>query len=226
MKKDNNVLNAYMFGSRVYRSHNEDSDSDYIMVVKEYFPPTNVNEHIYTVEQFQSLIDNHDITALECIFLPDVFKIREECKFEFKLDLQKLRTSVSTISSNSWVKGKKKFTMMGDYDLNVGLKSVFHSLRILDFGIQIATHGHIINYSSMNWVLEEVKKMSFQYSYFKLWEAIDTKFRALYNSKSTEFKLLAPKDLTLKDKSVQVTKVFKKYNIDNKELLHEILMLL
>jgi len=226
MITEENVLNAYMFGSRVYRTHHAYSDNDYVFIVKEYQPAPNTDTHVYTVEQFQSLIDNHDIQALECLFLNPAFVIKENHSFTFNLDKQKLRPAISTITSNSWVKGKKKLTVMGDYDLNAGVKSVFHSLRILDFGIQIAQHGKIINYESMNWVLEDLWKLSEEFKYLDLWNAIDTKYRSLYNAKSSEFKRLAPKDLTEVDKRSKVMTVLLKHGVQkNTELVNELLTL-
>ena len=127
------------------------------------------------------------------------------------IDRQKLRMSISTIASNSWVKGKKKLLVSGDYDVKLAIKSVFHSLRILDYGIQIATSGKVYEWDSMNYVLEDLRKLSYQRE--DLWNAIDTKYRKVFNSKSSEFKSLAPKDSTTKDLKQQLLNVFNKYGI-------------
>lgn len=129
------------------------------------------------------------------------------------------------------VKGKKKLIVAGDYDLNLAVKSVFHSLRILDYGIQVASTHKISNWTSMNYVLEDLRKLSEQYQREDLWNAIDTKYRKLYNAKSSEFKLLAPKDLTLKDNKKQLIDILSKYGIgkdltDESGMVDEILNLL
>ncbi len=220
------------FGSYVYGTNNQNSDEDYVAIVEEYFDPQNINIHIYTREQYQLKLDSHDIQALECWFIPysknNVIKItnyNETISSGFKLDLHKLRTSISTIASNSYQKGKKKLCISGDYDLNLALKSIFHSLRILDFGIQIASESKISNYSSMNWVLEDLWKISEQYQRDELWKVIDTKYRKLYNSKSSQFKALAPKNLEEIDKRTQLNQLFKKHEVKNQELMLEILEL-
>jgi len=224
------VTNIYEFGSRVYGSNDENSDSDFIMVCTSEFykeqiqgKETDINVHWYTVEQFQGLLNNHDIQMLECFFLPDRFIKRENVLFNFKLDKQKLRTSISTITSNSWVKGKKKLIVTGDYDQRIALKSIFHSLRILDFGIQIAEYGNIVNYSSMNYILTDLKKMSESYQRLELWEAIDQKYRSLFNKLSSHFKTLCPKDLSEQDRKLRIKNLLWKYDIENEDLLMELI---
>ncbi len=214
---DKNVLNVYQFGSLVYKSNNEKSDQDFIMVVKEYFESPDINIHVYTVNQFQLLLDRHDIQALECYFLSSQFILKEKHKFNFTLDKAKLRVSISTVASNSWIKGKKKLVVAADYDVNLAIKSIFHSLRILEFGIQIANVGKIENYSFMNWALIELQNE-------ELWVKIEERFKKVYNSKSSEFKILAPKDLSEKDQKSQLVNIFKSYNIEYSDaILNDIL---
>lgn len=215
---DDNVLNIYRFGSHVYGSTNRDSDEDFIVVAKEHFDSKDINIHVYTVSQFGLLLKRHDIQALECYFLDADNVLKNTHHFThingelFKIDKSLLRVAVSTIASNSWVKGKKKLTVAGDYDVNLAIKSTFHSLRILDFGTQIASTGEIQRYDSMNWLLEDLRKMATQYQREELWNKIDDKYRALYNEKSSLFKSLAPKDVSEKDKREQVYKVVRRAN--------------
>jgi hypothetical protein len=192
---DDNILNVYQFGSRVYGSDSINSDFDYIYVLKEYVESNDINIHHYTTQQFQALLDKHDIQMLECFFLSDKYKHKEKVKFHFNLDKGKLRTAISTISSTSWVKGKKKLIVMGDYDKWLAIKSVFHSLRILDFGIQIAQHSKIINYSSMNYVLVDLINLSKEFDKVDLWEKIESKYKKVYLEKGSIFKAACPKIL-------------------------------
>lgn len=221
-----NLVNVYNFGSKIYGTYNMNpehpSDKDYIKVVKEFVTSDNIDVHIFTVEQFQSLLNDHDIQMLECYFSDDVCKY-ETHYFDFKLDLSKLRTSISTIVSNSFVKGKKKLIVTGDYNEWLGLKSIFHSLRILDYGIQIAEHGKIVNFKSMNYVLEDLIKMSKVDQRNELWDAIETKYKSIYNSMNSRFKILCPKDLTEKNKKSKLIKILSEYNINNEDLVNELL---
>lgn len=218
---DDNVCAIYPLGSRVYGSYTDDSDYDYILVCWEHFDSEDINVHVYTVNQYKQALTNHEIQALECYFMHDdlIVKLDDTRHQEgFVLDKSKLRTSISTITSNSWVKGKKKLIVAGDYDPYLAIKSVFHSLRILDFGIQIANAGHIEDFSTMNWVLEDLKKMSTQYQRDELWSAIDTKYRSLYNNNSSRFKLLCPKAPNENDMKKELRIILKDHNVTEGEL--------
>jgi hypothetical protein len=194
-------------------------------VAKEYFESKDINLHVFTVNQFQNQLDNCDIQILECFFLDNKHIIKEQYNFNFILDKSKLRTAISTISSNSWVKGKKKLTVMGDYDVRLAIKSVFHSLRILDLGIQIAREGKIIDYSSSNFILEDLKRLAKEFQHGDLWQKIDEKYRKTFNSRSSEFKALAPKDMKEINQKEDLKKVLNKHGIKNDILTDEILSL-
>ena len=91
---------------------------------------------------FIDMIKEHRIFALEALF-------QEPCAGylkHFELDKWKLRQEFSGISSNSWVKAKKKMTVEKDLDMRCGAKSLFHSIRISMFAVQIAKHGKITQY--------------------------------------------------------------------------------
>lgn len=215
---DVNVMSIFRLGSRVYGTHTPESDHDFIIIADKWFDARDINIHVYTRTQFLASLINHEIQSLECLFLDpkhilkDDWKLDRTCmenKINSTYSAEKLRTSISTIASNSWVKGKKKLIIAGDYDLHLAIKSVFHSLRIIDFGIQIATDRRISNYGSMNYVLEDLKKMSETMQRDELWQAIDTKYRSLYNQSSSKFKELCPKALNENDYKRQLTQVLK-----------------
>lgn len=191
--KDSNILNVYRFGSIVYGTNNIHSDEDFICVTKERQVSADINVHMYTVSEFETLLSNNDIQAMECMFLTNEFILKNEHKFDFKVDISKLRESISTVSNTSYVKAKKKLTVMADYDKKLALKSLFHSLRILDFGIQLARDGKIYNYSSMNYVYTDIMKIGDTYDYNKLWEVLDSKYRKVFNKLKSNFKTYAPK---------------------------------
>lgn len=227
-QRDPNVLNIYIFGSRLYGTATVLSDVDMILVVKEWFDSKNINTHVYTVSQFQLLLDRFDIQALECVFAPKQWVLKDGKHFDMPvIDKSKLRVSISTIASNSWVKGKKKLTVAGDYDLYLAIKSIFHSLRIIDYGIQIASSGMIQNFSTMNYVLEDLRKLSEEYQREELWQKIDDKYRKVYNSTSTRFKELAPKDLSEKNNRIQLALILDKFRMGSydEKVLDEILNL-
>ena len=178
------------YGSRVYGTQRSTSDYDYIAII----PPNdrvdtgteyhhnNVDIHIYNREDFQHQLNLHKIHTLEVYFLPD--NLCQE--FDFQLSLPMLRRSISQKASHSFVKAKKKLEVEKDY--YIGWKSLFHSLRILEFGIQIASEGKITDYSKANhfW-LDILHAQHYNWEFFK------ESYQPVYNRLATEFRKLAPK---------------------------------
>lgn len=217
-----NILAVWRYGSRVYGTSKLDSDWDYVVISKSKFDPKDINIQVFTENEFNQSLNNCDILVLECYYSAPIFSNGYK-KPKFNPVPSRMRTSISTITSNSWVKGKKKLTISGDYDLKAALKSVFHSLRILDYAIQILIEGTIVDWNSSNWILTELEKMSETSSRDQLWIDIDTKFRKLFNQRSTEFKKLAPKDLSENNKINKLKKILNEHNCYNEELLNSIL---
>lgn len=196
------ILNIYTYGSDVYGTSTAYSDKDFIIVVengcagvfdKAEFSNNIFNFTIYDVNEFCRLIFEHEISVLECLFLPDHLK-QEHIKFEFVLDRAKLRKAVSEKCSNSFVKCKKKLTVEESFDPYVGKKSLWHSLRMAQFGFQIALTGQIFNYQTCNYLLQDIFSMSND------WEVIKEKYQPIYNRFMTEFRRVAPKENPNADK--------------------------
>eukprot|EP01119_Soliformovum_irregulare_P009935 TRINITY_DN2395_c0_g1_i2.p1 TRINITY_DN2395_c0_g1~~TRINITY_DN2395_c0_g1_i2.p1 ORF type:complete len:116 (+),score=29.97 TRINITY_DN2395_c0_g1_i2:429-776(+) len=107
-----------------------------------------------------------------------ILKRRE---FHFRLDMENLRRSVSKLVGNSYAKAGKKLNVEKEY--YKGKKSLFHSLRILIFGIQIAQTGRIEDYSAANELWKEIKNVpsddwaEFHARYKKVWNQLKTEFR-------------------------------------------------
>lgn len=185
-----NLLALYQYGSRVYGNYTKDSDYDFIAVVKRkdniQFSDRVININFVTKETHQQRLDNHEISALETYFCPKEFILFEDMKFKFKLNLSILRNSLSSKSSNSFVKAKKKLTIEKDYDLNIGRKSLWHSFRIIDYGIQICNTGSITNYGSMNYLFLEIMN---NYT----WKDLFKKYKKEYNELMSEFRIVTPK---------------------------------
>lgn len=184
------ISNAWCFGSRVYGTAAESSDFDFVIVSEmkkqEEYKQDDVNVLCFTKDEFYEMLKAHEMSSLECYFAPEAYCIRKGTRFEFSLNKQLLRHSLSEKSSNSWVKAKKKLTVEKDYDLYAGQKSLFHAFRIIDFGIQIAESGRIVDYGRKNNLLKEIKKCT-------SWEEMNSRFKSPYNQLMTEFRKLAPK---------------------------------
>jgi len=181
------VKGCYVFGSRVYGTASEGSDWDIILVANASAPEVEhksekMNIHILTPDRFaKELRDNH-IRALECINSPG-WAIIKPTPLEFIYKPESFHHNISHTVSNSWVKCKKKLAQ-GDY--YIGLKSIFHSLRIANFGIQFAKTGKI-DYAAMNWLWEELSSREWT------WDELKEKYQPLRNELLTEFRELAAK---------------------------------
>ena len=187
----NKIVGVYSFGSSTYGTQTENSDSDFVIIVdmeQDYIQHESktVDMHIMSIDYFKKKLNDHDIMALEAYFNPNPIK-----KFEtdFELNLVKLRHQISSVVSNSWVKAKKKVSLENE-DSWVGWKSLFHSLRILEFGNQIAKNGKITDYTCMVplWVeiisfVQQDKDINEIMGYYK----------PTYNVERTKFRKLAPK---------------------------------
>lgn len=198
--KDSNIIAIYQYGSHVYGTNSEKSDKDIIVILEDISQSIEtLNElkkqydvSVYSKIDFEKQIKEHEISALECLFLEDKFILKYH-QWNFDLNLIQLRTSISQKSSNSWVKAKKKFLVEKDYAPYIGQKSAWHAIRILDFGTQIAQHGRIINYTSKNTLLDKILS-------YDTWEEIDNKFKKEYNETATIFRQFAPKEISIKPK--------------------------
>ncbi len=182
------VHNIYLFGSRVYETHSDNSDWDIIVVANNSVESIEIksdlyNIHIYTPKKFQEDLDWHMPKNIECYFAPSWAKLQEKIKFDFTLDIKKLRHATSHVSSNSWVKCKKKLEI-GDY--HTGIKSIFHSLRIPIFSTQLIETGQI-DFTSANFIWNKINSKNWT------WEELDLEFRELRNNILTEFRKLTEK---------------------------------
>lgn len=200
---DNTVTIAclYHYGSVVYETASECSDIDYICIVNSEnskfngeqvsFYINNIKQDVQfvTASHFQALLSSHSIWAVECFFLPKSHKLIETTQFTFSLDKSLLRRSFSATSSNSWAKCFKKIEV--ENEPYIGLKSLFHSLRILMFGIELAENNTItLNNQNINKLYKEIMSLMYTDNCNKLF--IKQKYQPLFNSLSSHFRKVAP----------------------------------
>lgn len=79
-----------------------------------------------------------------------------------------------------------------DYDLYRGQKSLFHCIRVMLFGIQIAKYGKITDYTEANkyWgMIQTLGECG--------WDKYKEVFKPIINSIHSEFVALCPKPITL-----------------------------
>jgi predicted nucleotidyltransferase len=199
------VHNIYIFGSRVYETHSDNSDWDIIVVANNSVEAIEIksdlyNIHIYTPKKFQEDLDWHMPKNIECLFLPNWAKLQEKIKFNFTLDIKKLRHATSHVSSNSWVKCKKK---LEQNDYHIGVKSLFHSLRIPLFSTQVIKNNQI-DFTSANFIWNKLIRIDDDWCHYSdlpsttsyrkwTWKELDEEFRELRNNILTEFRKVTEK---------------------------------
>lgn len=163
----NQVLNIYPYGSVVYSCNNEYSDEDFIIVYKSSLLPSGAfkdnaissDDHqiqgvCYSRTGFIDAINNYDIGALECLFLPEDKIIQKKWNFGItKWDNKEFVKKIITKASSSWY-----FSTLADKQGNTPevMVNIYHALRILYFGIQIKKYNKIVNYSSCNKLRKEI----------------------------------------------------------------------
>jgi hypothetical protein len=179
----NPVLATLLYGSRVYDTASDDSDYDVFIVIDSDQLTKEIDEEfgihhlegndadleisIVSSRLFDQMLGKCEVRAIESVFTPAEFIgsgqewIQGRCQmFAEKLEtdraetLNKIRSAFSGVSSNSEVKARKK-VLCGEY--MIGLKSVFHSVRLLMFGLQLGLTGKILDFSQANHVWEEIE---------------------------------------------------------------------
>ena len=209
------ILGVYIYGSRLWNNDNENSDLDYCIIIldnsslwknietnNQYFQieSDDIDFHIMSETYYKDLVQKCDEMALSLYFQDNPLL---KYHYSTELNLQNLRISFSTKSNNSYVKSKKKLTVEDNTNKNLKLayKSMFHSLRILSFGIDIA--NFIIKNSKI--YLNQSSKYSSFYNSMDIetikfdfennsWENLHKIYKPIFNELSSTFKKLAPKN--------------------------------
>jgi predicted nucleotidyltransferase len=208
------VFCVYIFGSQVYGTYDSASDWDIIMVANNSVEAVELNKtvkdeysynlqtrniryniHVYTPDRFQKDLDWHRMNNLECIFAPEWAKLKEDKKFDFQINLPKLRHATSHVSSNSWIKCKKKLLIEGEY--RTAIKSFFHSIRIPMFASQIARSGKITDFTAANFIWNRLifqALPAYQRKDSKWdWDSLNLEFKITYNLMLSLFRKVTTK---------------------------------
>lgn len=198
-----NVVTMFLYGSTVYGTLTDCSDTDIVVIVNdeidlseftngiwEYHVDNNDYQFI-NESRFIEMVKAHHIIALEMFSLPQSCILKGDVnkyKQYFTLDKWKMRQVISGIASNAYAKAHKKMTVEKDYDLYRGQKSLFHSVRVMIFGIQIAKYGKIVDYTEANKYWEMIKSLG-----ECGWDKYKELFKPIINSIRSEFVALCPK---------------------------------
>jgi predicted nucleotidyltransferase len=166
--------NIYLYGSRIYGTHREESDYDVILIgaaliehneISAKIDNAILNIHIITPDKFKRDLESHNIMNLECYFSPEWARIQEKESLKFVLNKKKLAKNIIAQSFNSWQGGKFK---LNEGDIYRGLKSIFHSIKVLVFAIQIMEHGKIVDFTAANYLHKEINDCDeIEWEYFR-----------------------------------------------------------
>ena len=194
MPELDNICGFYMFGSYLWNSQDKDSDLDYIIVIKEGNNYEQINEnnkdfHIFSKDFYKEEVQRCNEMALSAFIQQEPF-IKCNIDTEFKdLDLSVLRNSFSSKASNSYVKAKKKYQQQ---DIKLGYKSMYHSIRILILGKEIAKsikkNKNLVN-AVYSYPLGPIKKLFLNED----WDEINSITKPIFNRYASEFREVAPK---------------------------------
>ena len=184
---ESRIFNVYVFGSQVYETDTSSSDWDIIIVANNSVESVELrheqfNIHILTPDKFKEDLKWHKPTILECAFAPPYAKLKESIKFnQFIIDKKKLRHAILHTSFMSWKKSKSKIDTS---EYHSAIKSAFHSIRLIMFGIQIARSGKINNFCEANIIWRRLSE--------KRWTSteLDLEFLQLRTDKVKEFEKL------------------------------------
>lgn len=176
----------------------EDNDNEF-SVNEKMNKSKNIEIHFYTKEEWLNQIQQNTEFVYEVYFSKYNLKCTWDWKGLLKKDIFKIRKEFSSKASNSFVKCKKKILIeskKGDKEKNIyiGKKSLWHSLKIFTFGIELIEFNtiHLKNqtllnhyYNIMNLKLEDIE----------LWNQLNINYKPLFNQLHSEFKLLSTKPL-------------------------------
>lgn len=200
------VLNIYQWGSRVYGTSKDNSDYDYnIIVTDDYdlfvdedrkysFEVLNCHLSMFHQTKWEKMMKENQIECLESIFSPQEFHIKETIPYFITIDIVELRKSISKVVSNAWDKCRKKLEIEKDFSPYIAKKSLWHSIRILMFGIQCVEYGKIVNFSEANGYYNNiVNNTKNDWLYYKdKWHGFQKeqlhKFKMLTNKEWEEYK--------------------------------------
>jgi len=154
---------ASVKGSRLYGVDGVGSDWDLIAISTDIsgnvFRETNIDGndfdvHIFSQEDFQNKLDNHEMREIESLSYPENFIIIDNKTFSVDIDSDKLINKVKFESDDLWNIAKSKFNSNGD--LYRAVKEIWHSFRLLIFAEQILKDGSITDFGGANYLYETI----------------------------------------------------------------------
>jgi len=158
------LRNIYAFGSRVYGTYTVNSDIDFIVIASSMRLNEEIHEgiyniHITTPDAFKDQLDTHDVHCLECIYAPKEAHIMSQIDYlgDFKVNIGQLKKMLISQSAWAWSKAQRRIERG---NIIGGAKSLFHSFRILNFGLQIVYNDKIVDFKRANRYWNDIKNFN------------------------------------------------------------------
>ncbi|CAF1324250.1 unnamed protein product [Rotaria sp. Silwood1] len=188
---ENSVANIYNYGSWVYGTNTPTSDRDLMIVTRstdkdplkfdpdfDYFHQFELHKLwnkydvcIHSVENFEILLQKNYLLAIECIFLPNEFKIKEEIDFrpiylekyydKFRLKQVAFYENLTAMNmfnaNNNSSYYRKRSSRSSQSNKDYLFKNLFHGFRYLDFAEQLIQTRSIHDYKRVSHIFSEMK---------------------------------------------------------------------
>lgn len=170
--KKEDVLNIYLYGSRVYKTHLPTSDHDYIVVFKSAFLPSGAfkdnavsNEDrsiqmiAYSRTGFKAALEQYEISAIEMLYLPEDMIVQKKWNYKMdKIDIKEFAKKIISKCSNSWHHAS---LALADNHFYGAKKGFYHSIRIADFALQLKENSFSsLDFSNAIVYWNEIKRLS------------------------------------------------------------------
>lgn len=193
--KKNNIVNFYLFGSRLFGTANEKSDFDFIVVVNEWDGPfvlqcedPSIDLTVYSIKVFKEKVLKNSYHEMLMIWLPKEYKLLETLSpleiIGSKIQSSNFRSTISLQAKQVWERSKETFEKK---DYVRAKKGIVHALRIFILACQMSK-GCISDWTGAVKYTELMNK----YENETDWKKINEIFRPIYNELHLEFTKSAP----------------------------------
>jgi len=189
---EGDVLAIFPYGSHVYGTATEKSDRDYIIVMKGAMLDNgafrnnaisnadwSIQGVVYSRGGFLDAINNYEIAALECLSLDKSQIVLK--KWPFKVTNWNNKRLVKAIIRKA--SDSRHYSCMASKngDKERAIKSMYHALRILHFGLQLKEHQKIVDFKECNGMYEEFMKIEEENfdsrDYFRIFDELVNKLK-------------------------------------------------
>ncbi len=180
---ENEILNIYLLGSRLWGTAGPQSDWDFLIVLKS-LPSGKATTHnaeidatLYSKEKFLENSKENSFLELLCRFLPQEYVWREsvDLKKEICVIPKLLIKSVKEEADRDWNFAKKQIEKQ---NIEKGKKILIHLLRMLQITIQILQNTS----SSIDFYVGLQYKEILDFHFEKSWESYQALFQVEYSS--------------------------------------------